>query len=285
MNGFSNGQFDTSVIERGMLITVTSQHGGSKSGIVTNVTAERIRYSLLDSFLGSFQEDEVTAGQVSEGFLTFVVRKHLHTDAKVSQGTRQEAKRSVKEMLQNDFDLDTLASLIKEQQDAQVIAYIFYQLGELPPNESAKLFVSIDDRHSITLALDVQKELSKVETWSEEKKQELEAIVSHLLESYVQKQGNQSEPSFENPLEDLFEKLSGGLGGLGGFGGLGGGSNPLTDMLEELKNGKNPLFDLFGGGFGQGKQQTQMPQEMVDQLKEVLRQIFNDDNNKPGGRF
>lgn len=281
MNGFSNGQFDTSVIERGMLITVTSQHGGSKSGIVTNVTAERIRYSLLDSFLGSFQEDEVTAYQVSEGILTFIVRKHLHTDAKVSQGTRQEAKRSVKEMLQNDFDLDTLASLIKDQRDAKVVAYIFSQLGELTTNQNAKLFVSIND----TITLAVQKELGEMERWSEEKKQELEARVSHLLESYVQKQGNHSEPSFENPLEDLFEKLSGGLGGLGGFGGLGGGSNPLTDMLEELKNGKNPLFDLFGGGFGQGKQQTQMPQEMVDQLKEVLRQIFNDDNNKPGGRF
>lgn len=279
MKGFSNGQFDTSAIERGMLITVTSQHGGSKSGIVTGVSPSAIRYSLLDAFLGSFQEEEVTAEKVANGFLTFQVRKHLEESVQTEKTASHTAhQRSVKELLHNELSIDEVEAFLKTQDDVKVIAYVLSQLQDLPQNQSAKLFFALPD----SIIIPVKSELGNVSNWDTETTRVVEAKTRQLLENRLRREKITEGETFENPLEDLFEKLGGGLGGFGGFG---GGSNPLTDMLEELKNGKNPLFDLFGGGFGQNKQQTPNPQDMMEQLQEVLRQFLNnDDNNKPGGR-
>jgi len=279
MNGFSNKLYFDPEFLKGQLVTATYKDGTVKSGLISSVSQSELQFTYVNNQTYTFQNAEITAHQVENKDVVLTFARHLtdlvsanhsastssttdetNTTSSSTSSSTQSSNLSLQELLRQHFSFDKIESFIKKQRDEKVIAFILFQLGSnslFNQNQIAKLLFTLPEN----LLLPVQNYLANVPKLGDDTKKMLEEQAKQLIQEFLKK-GTSQQAQTQNPFGD---------------------GNPFGDLF-----GKGPFQEIFGdnGPFGNifGNKSSQAPefQDLVNNMEEMLRKLFGDNNNPNG---
>ena len=278
-------KFTEEKITKGKLITVIYDNDKQKSGIVTGVTENQVKFVYFDTTIDQLETGYVTSEDYESGkvkkinTLTAIRLKEKDSNAKTSKPSFELTEERIKEELgkysadeliiifdaHNKYTLATVAALLEDNKK-------FEFLYKLSVNKEVKVFDEVSE-------LENRKDIRQ--NYLKDIHDQLDKMVSTEDKSYT----NGSEEFAPNPekvLEEMLKRLGGKDlpfgdlfgGGTGPFGGFGGGFGPLGDIFKEFNKGNNQ---------NQNKNnQPPNPNDMLNNLTNMLNDLLkgNDPRNK-----